>query len=111
MDSGKIIILDQDRWVKCSMKERYTFKIPSSTNYLESVYGHMNSFIPRKKYFWAFFKRLIEQTLKRNHNFKMNFIRNYANYKRKIQRIVISTPIDVLNAMIHYYKPIKYLLL
>ncbi len=103
--SGRIIISDQDRWVKCSMKERYAFKMPSCTNSLESAHGHMNSFIPRRNNFWASLKRLIEQTLKRNHNFKMNFIRNYANYKRKIQRIVKSTPPDILNAMIHYYKP------
>lgn len=78
--SGKIIVSDQHRWVKCSMKEKYAFKMPSCTNSLKSPHGYMNAFLPRRNNFLASLQRLIEQTLQRNHNFKMNFTRNYAYY-------------------------------
>ena len=61
-------------------------------------------FHTRRNNFWASLKRLIEQTLKRNHNFNINFTRNYTNYKRKIQRIVKCTPKTILDSMVKYYK-------
>ena len=47
-----ILPADEEQWKKVSLYERIEYCMPSTTNTLESVHGHLNSKIPRRNYFF-----------------------------------------------------------
>jgi hypothetical protein len=75
------IVIDpssRQRWEEVSQCVRVQWRMPSTTNSLESIHGHLNEATPRRNDFWASLKRLadhIDDGIKRwpevmRHNFK-----------------------------------------
>ena len=58
-----IHISNTERWNSVSQIQRVHFKMPSTTNALESIHGHINSMIPRRNEFWNSLYRLIKYFL------------------------------------------------
>lgn len=53
---GKIILVSKsDKWDKFSHLQRLPFKVPSTTNSLESFHGHLNSHVARRNNFFTQF--------------------------------------------------------
>ena len=61
---GIVKPVDRVRWKQVSMIERAHFRMPSCTNQVESVHGHLNSMIPRRNEFWRSIKRIIDINVK-----------------------------------------------
>ena len=55
---GKINVIDEKRWNQVSLLSRIDLKMPSTTNSLESVHGHLNKKTPRNNSFWSSVNRL-----------------------------------------------------
>jgi hypothetical protein len=77
---GLAIEIDPDRrwrWEEISQYVRAEWRLPSTTNSLESIHGHLNERTPRRNDFWTSLKRLadhIDEGMKRwpdavRHNF------------------------------------------
>lgn len=99
----KIQITAPERWEEVSMLQRGRFKMPSCTNQIESMHGHLNGRTPRRNEFYRSLKRIIDSILKKNHTFKDRFHKNYSRHKRKILNIVKHTPKEVMESQISYY--------
>ena len=90
----RIEIINDERWCEVSMNERSKFKMPSCSNQIESMHGHLNALVPRRNDFFHSLKRLIDFILKKNHTFKERFAKNYQAHKRKIKNILKHLPND-----------------
>ena len=59
--SGAIEIQNHARWAQVSLERRIELSnMPSTTNSLESLHGHLNESLPRRNNFWASLFRLIK---------------------------------------------------
>lgn len=85
IEKHKIEITDIDQWKAISMKERVDFKMPSTTNALESSHGHLNALLPRRNDFYTALSRIIDFVIEKTHNFKKAYITNFNRTKRKIE--------------------------
>ena len=101
---NKIEIFDQSRWSQCSMLERIKYKMPSCTNNIESMHGHLNAKIPRRNEFFHSIKRLIDQIHSKSHSFNDRFNKNYARHKKKINDILKSIPPEIEESQSAYYE-------
>ena len=52
-ENGVISIKDEDSWKSITIKERIAYRMPSTTNALESTHGHLNKKTPRNNNFFA----------------------------------------------------------
>ena len=86
------------------MNERSKFKMPSCSNQIESMHGHLNALVPRRNDFFHSLKRLIDFILKKNHTFNERFAKNYQAHKRKIKNILKHLPNDILQSQILHYE-------
>ena len=84
IETKKIEIVDMERWKTISMLERIKFKMPSTTNALESSHGHLNAIVPRRNDFYTSLTRLINFVVEKTHNFRKACITNFNRAKRKI---------------------------
>ena len=56
-DGNIILVSKSNKWDNFSHLQRLPFKVPSSTNSLESFHGHLNSHVARRNnFFHAIFK-------------------------------------------------------
>lgn len=83
-ETKKIEVCDEERWTSVSLIERVNFKMPTTTNSLESSHGHLNSTIPRRNDFYTSLTRLIEFTIHKSHNFSKSYATNFNRAKRQI---------------------------
>lgn len=58
--SDKIEIAQKKRWKQVSLYERIKKAMPSTTNSLESLHGHINADVPRRQNFFHSLKKLIK---------------------------------------------------
>ena len=84
IETSRIEIVDINQWKAISMMERIAFKMPSTTNALESTHGHLNKLLPRRNNFYTSLSRLINYVIEKNHNFQKAYITNFNRAKRKI---------------------------
>lgn len=84
--SKKIKINDTKTWDEVSQIERIKYKMPSTTNALESSHGHLNEKITRRNDFYTSLVRLTKFTVSKAHNFEHAFQTNFARTKRAISR-------------------------
>ena len=96
-------LVDSERWKQVSMLSRIDFKMPSTTNTLESSHGHLNRKTPRNNSFWESLSRIAESFIIKTQT--VNFrIRNNYNYTKRITiRKAQKTPMDKMNKMIDFY--------
>lgn len=52
-DENTIVVKTQNRWEEVSLQFRPLYKMPSTTNSLESYHEHLNKMTPRKNNFYA----------------------------------------------------------
>lgn len=74
-------LVDQKRWDQVSMLSRINFRMPSTTNSLESTHGHLNKRTPRHNGFWASINRLCESFILKNNLLNKRIQHNYAYLK------------------------------
>ena len=78
-----IDILDETRWIAVSMMHRLNFKMPSTTNSLESTHGHLNKKTPRNNNFYMSIYRIVTHLMKQSQTIEENIRRNYMYAKNK----------------------------
>ena len=61
LESKKIQINKFERWNEISMLQRINYKMPSTTNSLESMHGHLNKRSPRNNSFYSSIYRIQSQ--------------------------------------------------
>lgn len=100
----QIVILKKDKWDKFSLYERIKYHMPSTTNSLEAVHGHMNKQVPRRNsFFHALFrvyKELNSKFSKINDRIKHNF--SYS--KRLTINKFKNTKVDDMKSMVLFFE-------
>lgn len=81
-DDKCLKINDKLQWERISMKERIKYRMPATTNAIESTHGHLNAKLPRRNEFWLSLYRLVESTTSKDLNFNARFRANYNRIKR-----------------------------
>lgn len=84
IETKNIEICNKEQWRAISLIERANYKMPTTTNALESSHGHLNSLIPRRNNFYTSLTRLINFIVCKTQNFKKAYITNFNRAKRKI---------------------------
>lgn len=82
-DKDKIEINDHVLWEHISLMHRAKYRMPSTTNALESSHGHLNSLVPRRNDFYSALTRLIKFVITKTHNFQQAYKTNYNRARRK----------------------------
>ena len=100
----KVIIINKDRWKQCSITERIQLKMPSCTNQIESMHGHLNAQISRRNEFFHSLKKLIDMIQTKKNTFEALFKKNYPRHKKKINDILQNTPPEIVESQIKYYE-------
>ena len=85
-DTKKIFINDKDLWEHVSLNCRAQFKMPTTTNALESSHGHLNAQIPRRNDFYTAMDRLVKFIIHKTHGFEDAYKANLNRARRNIQR-------------------------
>lgn len=101
---GNIIFIENDElWDEVSMHRRVNYNMPSTTNTLESMHGHLNKRTPRKNTFYSAILRVHNELSKKfieiSNRIKHNY--NYLKNATKAKRSMYSD--DELQKMCHYY--------
>ena len=81
----KIRINDEILWEHISLACRAKFKMPTTTNSLESFNGHLNSHITRRNDFYTAINRLVKLIIRKTHMFEESYKTNLSRTKRKIE--------------------------
>ncbi|KAK8896368.1 hypothetical protein M9Y10_014266 [Tritrichomonas musculus] len=64
----KLYISNEIEWTKVSLLKRIPFKMPTTTNSLESTHGHLNKKMPRRNNFWMSLFRINNNNNNNNKN-------------------------------------------
>ena len=83
-EESKIEIYNAEQWDSVALIERAKYKMPTTTNALESSHGHLNALIPRHNDFYTSLSRLIKFIIEKTHNFKKSYRTNFNRARRKI---------------------------
>ena len=100
---GSINLVNQKRWDQVSMLSRINFRMPSTTNSLESSHGHLNKKTPRHNGFWASINRLCESFILKTNLLNIRIQHNYSYLKSTTQRRLNSMDIETLNLQQMFY--------
>ena len=82
-EDNSIIIKDEKLWKKVSLFERMPFKMPSTTNSLESMHGQLNHNVPRHNNFWNAIYKLANHFMMKTHTTQDHIKHNYLFEKRQ----------------------------
>jgi hypothetical protein len=74
------------RWRQVSMLERFDTKMPTTSNTIECLNGHLNERTPRFNTFWGSLHRLRELIIQRIDNFHNCLVHNMRYEQRKARR-------------------------
>ena len=83
-ETKMIEIFNEDQWKAVSLIKRADYKMPTTTNALESSHGHLNARIPRRNDFYTSLTRLITFIIHKTHNFRKAYSTNFCRAKRRI---------------------------
>ena len=88
-----ILVNDEEKWEQYSLLKHINLKMPSTTNTLESVHGHLNRKVPRRNSFYMALFRIftelnhkylnINESIKNNFNYIKRITNN--NLKKRIE--------------------------
>ena len=90
--NNEITIVDTDLWSSVSMIQRSTFCMPSTTNAIESIHGHLNEAIPRNNCFFSSLYRIILTINSQIHRFQEKHRHNYGRIIREIKKKALNNP-------------------
>jgi hypothetical protein len=79
-----IVIANHSRWQEVSMHERVAFRMPSTTNSLESTHGQLNEKTPRHNTFWHALYRVASNLIFKTQNVEERMQHNYNYIKSRI---------------------------
>lgn len=89
-ENDSIQFNEKDKWDKISMLNRIKYRMPSTTNSLESYHGHLNKATPRKNTFLGSIFRIACNLNKHNKNYgkriRHNFNRAIQNTKQELNK-------------------------
>lgn len=100
---GSINLVNQKRWDQVSMLSRINFKMPSTTNSLESSHGHLNKKTPRHNGFWSSINRLCESFILKTNLLNTRIQHNYSYLKNTTQKRFNSMNIETMNLQLAFY--------
>ncbi|KAK8884525.1 hypothetical protein M9Y10_043639, partial [Tritrichomonas musculus] len=103
--TGNISILNQHVFDSNSMLKRSFYKMPSTTNQIESKHGHLNDLTPRNNTFFGAIKRLILSITTQIHQFNRNM---FHNYRRVINQIKNDSKIQRIDEKCQYYNATQH---
>jgi hypothetical protein len=83
LKQGKIKIENKERWEEVSMLERVKTGMPTTTNSLESLHGHLNAKTPRRNGFWQSLFRIESAMCTKSTRLWTSVQHNFANEVRK----------------------------
>ena len=92
-ENGVISIKDEDSWKSISMKERLPYRMPSTTNVLESTHRYLNKKTPRNNNFFASVHRLIYSVMKRAQQIEEYIYINYVRMRTNTLKTMNNTSI------------------
>ena len=82
----EIKVHDDTLWDHIGLLNRIKYKMPTTTNSLESSHGHLNAKIPKRNDFYTAMSRLIKFVIKKTHNFEQAYQTNLNRSIRLIKR-------------------------
>ena len=74
---NQIMICNQERWEQVSLNERQKFKMPSTTNALESCHGHLNEKTKRRKNFFQSIFKIAQHLIQKCTSIEKSIQHNY----------------------------------
>ena len=106
-ENDVISINDEKKWSKISLLKRVEYKMPSTTNSLESTHGHLNEKIPRRNMFWPSLHRLIKSIATQDFHYKNTIIHCYEQTCRKVKNRVNIIPKEQMENEKAFFKTSK----
>ena len=103
--NGNIITIeDEERWDSVAMIHRLKYRMPSTTNALESTHGHMNQKTPRNNNFFMSIYRIVQMVMKKSQSIASCVKINYNRAKNATVNYPSTIPLSRLNQEIDYYQ-------
>lgn len=100
---GQVTIENVKKWEKVSLLCRIKTHMPSTTNTLESMHGHINKQCPRRNSFFSAYFRLISELCSKYDKIKERVQHNYRYTKNKTIEMKQKTSHEEMMQMITYY--------
>ena len=85
-EKKEITIANFGIWETISQIERVKFAMPSTTNALEALHGHLNSAVPRRNTFWPAMTRLVSFIITKENKFEKSLRTNFNRECRLIRK-------------------------
>ena len=102
-DGNIIFIEDDDLWDQVSMHRSVAHQMPSTTNTLESMHGHLNKRTPRKNTFYSSLLRVHNELNKKFLHISDRIKHNYNYIKNKTRAKVKMYSNEELQSMCDHY--------
>ena len=99
----RVEISNEERWDSVSMHCRTKYKMPSTTNSLESTHGHLNKKTPRNNNFYMSIYRIGTNILKKTQNLDTSICTNYNRAKYNSINYANITSEDKMQREIWFY--------
>lgn len=100
---GSLNLIDQNKWDRVSMLARIEYRMPSTTNSLESFHGHLNKKTPRRNGFWPSLYRLCSSLVVNHNMINKRIAHNYSFVKRTTEKKVNALTADEMARQRIYY--------
>jgi len=98
-----INLVDEKRWNQVSMLARINYKMPSTTNSLESFHGHLNKRTPRRNGFWDSIHRLCEAVILKKNMHDERIRHNYSHIIANTLKKQKATDLETMILQQQYY--------
>ena len=106
---GSLNLVNQRRFDQVSMLSRVEYRMPSTTNSLESTHGHLNKKTPRRNGFWPSMYRLCEALIIDQNMLNKRITHNYSRIKRTTEKKAHAVNQDEMHRQrIHYSTRINH---
>jgi hypothetical protein len=96
-------VADQQRWSQVSMLERVGTTMPSTTNTIECLNGHMNEATPRNNTFWGSLHRIAWIFTRKIDSFPICVQHNLRNERRQIYKQLGSTSVARMQREVQFF--------
>ena len=101
---GQITIQNLNKWKKVSLLSRVDACMPSTTNTLEAMHGHINESCPRRNTFFSSMYRLISEMETKYQNISQRIKHNYNYTKNSTMKMLQNTDLTEMQKMISFYQ-------
>ena len=85
-EKRQLLVIDKERWESVALLFRVPLNMPSTTNSLESTYGHRNQKTPRRNNFYMSIYRIVQFMMKKAQNINKCVENNYLYAKINTKR-------------------------